>query len=132
MISLISLSLLISAILLFIVNSNHMVPSPSSSNSSDKLDDATNRDTFDYEQAAEISAMRWLAMAKFYEAQGLLTRDDFDYEEAADLMAYRWQAMAQAYQRMGSLNYKTSNAQPGPDWFRVLFKGTVLNEIPTP
>ncbi len=61
-------------------------------------------DAFDYEQAADVSAQRWLAMAKFYEAEGLLTREDFDYEQAADVMAYRWQAMGRAYERMGMLN----------------------------
>jgi uncharacterized lipoprotein YajG len=35
---------------------------------------------FDAEQAANISAARWLAMARFYEEQGLLTRDNFNYE----------------------------------------------------
>jgi hypothetical protein len=65
---------------------------------------AASADTFDYERAADISVMRWQAMAHFYEEQGLLTRDDFDYEAAADNSTYRWEAMARAYERMGMLN----------------------------
>ena len=57
------------------------------------------------EKAADISAMRWQAMARFYQGQGLLTRDPFDYGQAADQVAFRWQAMAEAYQRHGLLNY---------------------------
>lgn len=67
---------------------------------------ATNAEAFDYEEAADISASRWGAMARFYEEQGLLTRDNFDYEQAAEDMAYRWQAMAEAYGRHGLLNYR--------------------------
>lgn len=64
---------------------------------------ATVTEDFDYEQAADISAMRWQAMARFYEAQWLLTRDDFDYEQAAEYMAFRWQAMAKFYEKQGLL-----------------------------
>jgi hypothetical protein len=56
------------------------------------------------EAAADISAARWLAMARFYEENGLLTRDPFDYERAADISAARWLAMGKAYERMGLLN----------------------------
>jgi len=59
---------------------------------------------FDSERAAEISTMRWEAMGRFYEAQGMLTRDNFDYAQAADNLAYRWQAMAAGYERLGLLN----------------------------
>lgn len=65
---------------------------------SDNLSAAASDEVFDYERAADISAMRWQAMASFYDAQGLLTRDDFDYEQAAENSAYRWQAMAHFYQ----------------------------------
>ena len=52
-----------------------------------------------YEHDAEISAMRWQAMANYYEDNDLLTRDDFDYEAAANNSAFRWQAMADYYAR---------------------------------
>ena len=52
-----------------------------------------------YEHDAEISAMRWQAMANYYEDSDLLTRDDFDYEAAANNSAFRWQAMADYYAR---------------------------------
>ena len=65
-------------------------------------------ETIDNEKAADISAMRWQAMARFYEEQGLLTRDPFDYEQAAEQTAFRWQAMAEAYQRHGLLNYRSN------------------------
>ncbi|MFN2134489.1 MAG: nuclear transport factor 2 family protein [Candidatus Promineifilaceae bacterium] len=55
------------------------------------------------ERAADISAFRWQAMAKFYEKNGMLTRDNFDYEQAADNLAYRWQAMARFYEKNGML-----------------------------
>lgn len=63
-----------------------------------------NPEAVDNEKAADISAMRWQAMARFYEEQGLLTRDPFDYEQAADQTAFRWLAMARAYERAGLLN----------------------------
>lgn len=62
------------------------------------------RQAFDYEQAADVSAARWQAMARFYEQAGLLTKDNFDYAQAAENMAIRWVAMAEAYERMGLLN----------------------------
>ena len=65
---------------------------------------AVEADVFDYAQAAEVSALRWQAMARFYEQQGRLTRDNFDYEQAADNLAYRWQAMADWYENAGLLN----------------------------
>ena len=61
-------------------------------------------EAFDYETAADVSTMRWQAMARFYEQQGLLTRDNFNYAQAADQMAYRWQAMADWYANAGLLN----------------------------
>jgi hypothetical protein len=96
--------LLVGAILLLVLNLGNppviqMAPDLSSNQPA-----ATTEESFDYEQAANISAMRWQAMGRFYEAQGLLTRDDFDYEQAAELMAYRWNAMAKAYEKMGLLN----------------------------
>lgn len=63
---------------------------------------------FDYEQAANVSAQRWLAMAKFYEEEGLLTRSTFDYQQAADVKAFRWQAMAKEYERLGLLNFSNN------------------------
>lgn len=101
---------------------------------SDLLSDqaaVVNVEAFDYERAADISAMRWQAMAeayekagllnermdagdvsatrwqamgRFYEEQGLLTRDAFDYAQAADDLAYRWNAMGEAYEKAGLLN----------------------------
>ena len=62
----------------------------------------------DNRNAADVSATRWQAMARFYEEQGLLTRDPFDYEHASDHLAFRWQAMAEAYQRHGLLNYSSN------------------------
>jgi hypothetical protein len=62
-------------------------------------------DRFDYERAADIAAYRWLAMAHWYDEQGLSTRATFDYAAAGDLMAYRWLAMAAAYERDGLLRY---------------------------
>ena len=64
---------------------------------------AANSDAFDYERAADISAIRWQAMANYYEEHGLLTRDDFDYMQAADISAMRWQAMANYYEEHGLL-----------------------------
>jgi hypothetical protein len=59
---------------------------------------------FDAAEAAELSAARWLAMARFYEEHDLLTRDLFDYEQAAADQAARWQAMARFYEINGLLN----------------------------
>jgi hypothetical protein len=42
-----------------------------------------------YEYDAELSVMRWQAMANFYKVNDLLTRDDFDYEAAADASVLR-------------------------------------------
>lgn len=55
---------------------------------------------FDYEAAAEVSAYRWLAMAKAYERMGLLN----DEMDPGEVSAFRWEAMARAYERMGLLN----------------------------
>lgn len=49
---------------------------------------------FDYEQAADNLAARWITMGRFYEGQGLLTRE-FDAE---DTSAQRWSAMAKYYE----------------------------------
>ena len=56
---------------------------------------------FDYEQAADNLAYRWIAMARVYEANGLLNHK----MDPGDLMAYRWNATAEGYQRYGLLNY---------------------------
>lgn len=63
-------------------------------------------DTFDYEEAADNMAFRWLAMARFYERNNMLTSDTFDYEQAADNMAFRWLEMARFYEEHGMLNEK--------------------------
>jgi hypothetical protein len=58
---------------------------------------------FDYEQAADVMAYRWNAMAQEYKRLGLLnykTNPD-------DVIAYRWNAMAQEYKRLGLLNSRT-------------------------
>jgi hypothetical protein len=85
---------------------------------------------FDYEQAADVSAFRWNAMAQEYKRLGLLhyksNPDDVvayrwlamakEYErlgllndkmDPSDVQAYRWNAMAQEYKRLGLLNNKT-------------------------
>ena len=61
-------------------------------------------DAFGAAEAAELSAARWQAMARFYEANDMLTRDSFDYELAAVNQAARWQAMARFYEENGLLN----------------------------
>lgn len=55
---------------------------------------------FDAEKAADISAARWLAMAKGYERLGLLN----EKMDAGDVSAFRWRAMAEGYKRLGLLN----------------------------
>ncbi|HEX6384699.1 MAG TPA: hypothetical protein VF177_08525 [Anaerolineae bacterium] len=55
---------------------------------------------FDYEQAAEVSAARWQAMAGFYQANDML---NFDTEQAAEVSAARWQALARFYEQAGLL-----------------------------
>lgn len=57
-------------------------------------------EAFDYERAADISAMRWQAMAAAYERAGLLN----DRMDAGDVSAARWQAMGEAYEKAGLLN----------------------------
>ena len=53
--------------------------------------------------AAEVSAYRWNAMAKFYEAQNSLNGDLTSFD-AAEVSAYRWSAMARFYETQSSLN----------------------------
>lgn len=70
---------------------------------SDLLSDqaaVVNVEAFDYERAADISAMRWQAMAAAYERAGLLN----DRMDAGDVSAARWQAMGEAYEKAGLLN----------------------------
>ena len=68
-----------------------------------KTADRTSGAAFDAAEAADLSAARWLAMARFYEMNGMLTRDPFDYEEASKNQAARWQAMARYYETNGKL-----------------------------
>ena len=96
--------LLVGAIVLLVLNLGNPPAIQMAPDLSGNRPAATTEETFDYEQAADVSAMRWQVMGKFYKAQGLLTRDDFDYEQADELMAYRWNAMAEAYEKMGLLN----------------------------
>lgn len=63
----------------------------------------TDVEAVDSAHAADLSAARWQAMARYYEAQGLLTRDPFDYEQAAENQAARWLAMGQFYKDRGLL-----------------------------
>ncbi|HEY1409303.1 MAG TPA: hypothetical protein VF434_10190 [Promineifilum sp.] len=79
-------------------------------------------EAFDYEAAAELSGYRAREMARFYEANGLLTRPEvdlsiyttapgweqaqlvpsvkaFDIGAAGELEARRWQAMAEFYRK---------------------------------
>lgn len=84
----------------------------------------TEAEAFDYERAAEITGIRWQAMARFYEEQGLLTRDNFDYEQAAENVAYRWQAMARFYKDQDLLtrddfNYELSADQMAYRWLAM-------------
>lgn len=65
--------------------------------------DQTSAAAFNAAEAADLSAARWQAMAKFYEEKGMLTRDPFDYEQAAENQAARWQAMARFYEDQGML-----------------------------
>jgi hypothetical protein len=90
--------LLIGLVVILILNLNNPSAIQIAPDLSGNRPAATTEESFNYEQAAATSAMRWQAMAKFYEAQGLLTRDNFDYEQAAEIMAYRWNAMAEAYE----------------------------------
>jgi hypothetical protein len=69
-----------------------------------KMADQTSAAAFNAAEAADLSAARWQAMAKFYEENGMLTRDPFDYQQAAELSEYRWEAMARFYEENGLLN----------------------------
>jgi hypothetical protein len=55
---------------------------------------------FDFDQAADNMAYRWVAMGRAYERMGLLN----DGMDAGDITAFRWEAMGRAYERMGLLN----------------------------
>lgn len=96
--------LLIGVVVFLILNLNNPPAIQMAPDLSSNRPAATTEEYFDYEQAADISAMRWQEMAKFYEGQGLLTRDNFDYEQAAEIMAYRWNAMAESYEKMSLPN----------------------------
>ena len=96
--------LLVGGVMIFALSAGSLPASQAASALSASQVSVAGMADFDYEHAAEILAMRWGAMGRFYEAQGLLTRDDFDYERAAEIMAYRWNAMAEVYQRLGLLN----------------------------
>ena len=69
-----------------------------------KTADQTSVGAFSAAEAADLSAARWQALARFYEDHGMLTRDPSDYEQAAELSAYRWGAMARFYEENGLLN----------------------------
>ncbi len=58
---------------------------------------------FNFEQAAENKAYRWIEMAKAYERNGLLNKETHPDE----VLAFRWNAMAEAYERHGLLNDQT-------------------------
>jgi Spy/CpxP family protein refolding chaperone len=68
-----------------------------------KLTQYIRHDSAAYERDADISALRWQAMAAYYEKNGLLTRDGFDYAAAEAALDYRWQAMAAYYEQHGLL-----------------------------
>lgn len=68
-----------------------------------KTADLSSVDAFNAAEAADISAARWQAMARFYEEKGLLTRSPFDYKQAAVNQAARWQAMGRFYEEQGML-----------------------------
>jgi hypothetical protein len=76
---------------------------------------AANVASSDYTTAADVSAYRWQAMARFYEKNGLLTRDAFNYEQAADNMAARWVAMAKFYEKNGLLTRDAFNYEQAAD-----------------
>jgi len=100
--------LVVGAIALLVVNGGNLAAIPVALNLSLGEADVAPAEAFDYARAADVSAMRWEAMASYYEAQGLLTRDAFDYEQAAENVAYRWNAMAEAYRRNGLLDYRSN------------------------
>jgi hypothetical protein len=61
---------------------------------------------FDYEQAAEVKAFRWNAIARGYEKLGLLNTN----MDPGDVKAFRWNAIARGYEKLGMLN---ANMDPG-------------------
>ena len=62
---------------------------------------------FDYQAAADLSAYRWVEMAKGYERLGLLNeKAALTALDAGDISAYRWLEMAKGYERLGLLNDK--------------------------
>lgn len=76
---------------------------------------ASSAESFDAEQAADLSAARWQAMGEYYEKQGMLTRDDFDYAGAADVSAARWQAMGKFYEGQGLLTRENFDYEKAAD-----------------
>ena len=76
---------------------------------------ATSAETFNSEQAADLSAARWQAMGDFYEKRGMLTRDNFDYEQAADVSAARWYSMGKFYEDQGLLTRDNFNYEQAAD-----------------
>ena len=59
---------------------------------------------FDYEQAAENTAFRWIAMAEAYQRNGMLNYSS----NPDDVSAFRWNAIAQGYKQHGMLNYASN------------------------
>ena len=97
---LVTLLILSLAALFLLTACQSTIPVQAKTVDADISDEAESSD-FDYEQAADVLAYRWIAMARAYEKAGLLNRKI----DAGDLMAYRWNAMAQGYKRQGLLNY---------------------------
>ena len=62
---------------------------------------------FDYEQAAENTAFRWVAMAEAYQRNGMLNYSS----NPDDVSAFRWNAIADGYERLGLLNVHTDPAE---------------------
>jgi hypothetical protein len=62
----------------------------------------SSKDAFVSKDPDDMMAYCWLAMARFYEKNGLLN-DQMDH---GDVMAYRWLALAQFYEKNGLLSTK--------------------------
>ena len=93
---LVSISLInVSLLLLLVFSTGVIVQKESNQEMSDG--------SFDYEAAADQTAFRWQAMARFYERNGLLnSRTDPD-----DALTFRWKAMAEFYRDNGLLKERT-------------------------
>ena len=86
-----------------IVSLLFLIVASTNANAQTELDQAPVHDCFDYEAAADNSAFRWLAMARFYERHGMLNQ----HTDPDDALTFRWLAMARFYESHGMLNQHT-------------------------